>query len=236
MTQLKNNKTCIAFIFARGGSKGIPRKNIKLLNGKPLIAYSIESALASPLIDRVIVSTDDEEIAEIAREYGAEVPFLRPEKLASDHAPEWMAWRHAIEFIENQDDTFDVFVSLPPTAPLRSLQDIEQCINALDDDVDVVITAQKADRSPYFNMVTLDANHHASLVIKPDSVIARRQDAPAVYDMSTAVYVTRPQFVLDNNSIFSGSVKAVILPPERAVDIDTPIDFMLAELILKQGI
>ncbi|MEH6469998.1 MAG: acylneuraminate cytidylyltransferase family protein [Halopseudomonas sp.] len=227
-------KRCIAFIFARGGSKGLPGKNIKPLNGKPLIAYSIDTAKQCPSIVRIIVSTDDAEIAEVAKRYGAEVPFTRPEELAGDTSSEWDAWRHAVNWVRENDD-FDTFVSLPATAPLRSVDDVERCIAAQDADTDMVVTVTPASRSPYFNMVTIDESGFSELVIKPEFGITRRQDAPAVYDMTTVAYVTRPDHILEATGVFSGTVKSVVVPPERAVDIDTALDFKLAELITAQG-
>ena len=230
---MKNEK-CFAFIFARGGSKGLPRKNIKLLAGKPLIAYSIEIAKRCPSIDAVYVSTDDEEIAAVAKQFGAKVPFLRPAELAADTSAEWDAWRHAIAELEGRGEHFDTFVSLPATSPLRSVEDVEACIAALSADVDMVVTAKKAERSPYFNMVTIDNSGYSRLVIEPENAIARRQDAPVVYDMTTVAYVARPEFIKNNRGVFSGRVKTVIVPDNRAVDIDTVYDFMMAEFILKE--
>lgn len=227
-------KPCIAFIFARGGSKGLPGKNIKLLKGKPLIAYSIDTAKNCPSINRVIVSTDDAEIAEVARRYGAEVPFIRPAALAGDKSSEWDAWRHAVSWIRESDD-FETFVSLPATAPLRSVEDVERCISLLEAGTDMVVTVTPASRSPYFNMVTIDESGFSELVIKPECGITRRQDAPVVYDMTTVAYVTRPSHILEASGVFTGTVKSVVVPAERAVDIDTTLDFKLAELILAQG-
>lgn len=225
----------IAFIFARGGSKGVPGKNIKLLNGKPLIAHSIDVARACLGIETVIVSTDDAAIAAASKEYGAEVPFVRPAELATDSSPEWLAWRHAIEWVQKDRGNFDVFLSIPPTSPFRNVQDVESCIRALTEDAaaDIAITVKDSDRSPYFNMVTLDSRGYASLVIKPAASVTRRQDAPAVYDITTVAYAARPSFVLTANGIFEGRIKTVKVPPERALDIDTPYDFMLAEAIAK---
>lgn len=222
-----------AFVFARGGSKGIPRKNTRLLGGVPLIVHSIRSALSCRSLGSVIVSTDDEEIAEISREAGADVPFMRPAELASDTAPEWLAWKHAIEWVRTNRGPFDAFVSLPPTSPFRSMEDIENCITALRNDMqaDAVITVQTANRSPYFNMVTLDETGSAGLVIPPTTEIARRQDAPKVYDMTTVAYVARPDFVLRSRSLFPGRILAVEVPAERALDIDTPFDFAIAQAI-----
>ena len=225
----------VAGIFARGGSKGVPRKNIRLLAGKPLIAYAIETARASRLIDRVIVSTDDAEIANVALQNGAEVPFMRPSELAQDDSPEWLAWQHAIRMLEKAEgrSKLDVFVCVPPTSPLRSIEDVDACIRLLlAGDTDMVITVKSAERNPYFNMVALDDLSYARLVIQPQKPAFCRQDVPVVYDMTTVAYAARPEFVLGANSMFQGKVKAVIVPAERALDIDTELDFKIAEFLL----
>jgi N,N'-diacetyl-8-epilegionaminate cytidylyltransferase len=222
----------VAAIFARGGSKGVPRKNIRLLAGKPLIAHAIEKARASHWIDRVIISTDDAEIADVARQYGADVPFMRPPELARDDAPEWLAWQHAIRALQNEH-AMDVFVSVPPTSPLRATADLDACIEKLwTGDADIIITARPAERNPYFNMIVLDDAGNARLVIPPTGRVFRRQDAPVVYDITTVAYAARPAFVLRAAGIFDGRVQAVIVPPERAIDIDTELDFKIAETIL----
>ena len=174
-----------AFIFARGGSKGIPRKNLKTLGGKPLICWSIDVALKCPSIDGVYVSTDDSEIAEVASACGAEVPFMRPKELAADSSAEWLAWRHAIDFLYAQGVEFDRFVSLPATSPLRSVDDVENCIEALDNETDIVVTVKKAERSPFFNMVTIGDDGLSRLAMTSDEKVSRRQDAPLVFDMTT---------------------------------------------------
>jgi CMP-N-acetylneuraminic acid synthetase len=227
----------IAFIFARGGSKGLPGKNIRPLGSKPLIAWSIGHALAVPRISKVIVSTDSEEIAAVARAYGAEVPFMRPAELARDDSPEWLAWRHALSHLQaTQDSLPDAMVSVPATAPLRVPDDIDRCLDLYaQGDSDVVITVTEAHRSPYFNMVSERADGTVGLVIPPSSSITRRQDAPAVFDMATVAYVARPAFVLARNGIFEGRVRAVTIPPERAIDIDTLYDFRLAEFLMQSG-
>lgn len=230
------NSYVVGAIFARGGSKGVPFKNLRLLAGKPLIAHAIQSALASEAINRVIVSTDDTEIASVARQYGAEVPFMRPAELAGDQSPEWLAWQHALRTLGQESTTVpDIFVSIPATAPLRAVSDIDACIVALQSsDADIVITVTPADRSPYFNMVTLDVESNAQLVIRPEGSIHRRQDAPPVYDVTTVAYAARPDFVLSANSVFDGKVKAVVVPTERALDIDTELDFQFAEFLLSK--
>ena len=228
----------VGAIFARGGSKGIPRKNVRLLAGKPLIAYAIETALASNVIDRVIVSTDNAEIAAVAQQSGAEVPFMRPAELAGDDSPEWLAWQHAIRTLEEVEagPKMGVFVCIPPTSPLRAVEDVEACIETLlDSDADLVITVKPAERNPYFNMVVLDEAGYARLVGQIKGTIHQRQAAPAVYDMTTVAYAARPEFVLNARSMFEGKVKAVVVPAGRALDIDTELDFKFAEFLLTQS-
>lgn len=225
------------FVFARGGSKGIPRKNLRSLAGKPLIAHSIETALASRWIDRVVVSTDDVEIANVARQYGAEVPFLRPADLATDSASEWLAWKHALACVDEASpvDPVDIFVSVPATCPLRSVDDIDACIEKLiATSADLVLTVTESRRSPYFNMLVLAEDGAARLVIPTEKSIDRRQDAPHVYDITTGVYVARADYVRSAKSLLAGRVHAVVVPPERSVDIDCEMDFQYAEFLLGQ--
>jgi N-acylneuraminate cytidylyltransferase len=226
----------VAFIFARSGSKGLPNKNIKLLAGKPLIAYSIEQALATKRIDRVIVSTDSKEIAKVALDFGAEVPFLRPYKLATDDSPEWLSWRHGLEYLRTTTGSLpQVMVSLPPTSPLRAKEDIENCLDEFEkNDSDVVITVTDAHRNPYFNMVKTNMDGSVSLVNNMKTKLSRRQDAPALYDITTLCYIARPEFVLNYNSIFEGKVKQVYVPIERSIDIDSTHDFQIAEFLVKK--
>ena len=227
----------VAFIFARGGSKGLPGKNIKMFAGKPLIAWAIEHAHEAQGIRRVIVSTDSKEIATIATRYGAEVPFMRPSHLAKDDSPEWLSWRHALEFIRDDEGSFpSAMVSVPVTAPLRQPIDIERCLELFSKgDADVVITVTDAHRNPYFNMVTMKSNGSIGLVLPPTSGISRRQDAPEVFDMTTVAYVANPAFVMTHESVFAGSVKAVRVPIERSIDIDTLLDFEMAEFLFTRG-
>lgn len=223
----------VAFIFARGGSKGLPGKNTRLLGGKPLIVWSIERALAVHRISRVIVSTDSEEIATISRDHGAEAPFLRPAELATDESPEWLSWRHGLEYLRETTGSFpEVIVSVPSVAPLGLPIDIENCIDEYEKgSSDVVITVTKAHRSPYFNMVKLNLDGTYGLVDTSITSTYRRQDAPAVYDMTTVCYVANSEFVMSHNSIFEGRIGAVHIPIERAIDIDSPLDFQIAEYL-----
>jgi N-acylneuraminate cytidylyltransferase len=226
----------IILICARGGSKGLPGKNIKPLNGVPLIGWTIKIAKQIKRASRIVVSTDSEEIAKVALKYGAEVPFMRPEDLAQDDSPEWLAWRHAIRYMESYEgENIDAIVVLPTTAPLRSIKDVDACIDLFEEGgVDSVITVSKASRSPYFNMVVNDANDYTSLVIAPKNQITRRQDAPEVFDMTTVAYVVDVNFIKNYNGIFEGRVKSVTIPRERAIDIDSLMDFEIAECLLSQ--
>jgi CMP-N-acetylneuraminic acid synthetase len=226
----------VAFIFARGGSKGLPGKNIRNFAGKPLIAWAIEHAKAVPCIRRVIVSTDSEQIALVAENFGAEAPFLRPKQLASDDSPEWLAWRHALEFVRDNEGALpDAMVTVPVTAPLRIPSDIDRCLDLfLGGGADLVVTVSDARRNPHFNMLCANADGTVGLVIPPKNGIVRRQDAPQVFDMTTVAYVADPKFVLMHNSIFDGRVKAVCLPPERSIDVDTLLDFEIAEFLFQK--
>ena len=222
-----------AFIFARGGSKGLPGKNIRELAGKPLIHYSIETAKKCPSIDEVFVSTDDLAIAEIAHQAGANI-IERPAELASDMSPEWLSWRHGIEWVENHYGKFECFISLPATSPLRDVSDVEGAIAQLkSSSADVCISVTPASRSPYFNMVKFSDNETCELVIKPEGAITRRQDAPNVFDITTVVYTAIPTFIKNKDNMFSGVVTSVVVPKNRAVDIDDIYDFMLAEALVK---
>ena len=225
----------VAIIFARGGSKGLPGKNIRILGGKPLIAWSIEHAKAIGRIDRIIVSTDSSEIAQVALEYGAEVPFMRPSDLAQDDSPEWLSWKHALNFLESETGALpEIMVSIPTTAPLRLPEDIENCLDEYQKgETDVVFAVTDSHRNPFFNMVVRHGDGTVSIVNKLLSPITRRQDSPIVFDMTTVCFVLKPKFVLAHNSMFEGIVKAIDVPAERAIDIDTPLDFHIAESILR---
>jgi N-acylneuraminate cytidylyltransferase len=225
----------IAFIFARGGSKGFPRKNLALLEGKPLLAWSIDKARACPSIARVIVSTDDPEIAAVARQWGAEVPFMRPADLARDDSPEWLAWQHAVRHVIQTTGPFETFLSVPTTSPLRAVEDLERCIATLRaGDCDAVITVSPSVRNPYFNMVRIAEDGRVAIAVDSGHVIANRQDAPTVYDMTTVAYAVKPALVSEAGDLFDGRVKAVVVPRERSVDIDDTFDLRFAQFLLME--
>ena len=226
--------SCWGFIFARGGSKGLPRKNILELNGIPLIAHSVNAALNCDQIDRVFVSTDDEQIADAAKAAGAEVPFMRPPQLAQDTSPEWLAWQHAVTEVKKRYGEFETFISLPPTAPCRTVSDVERCIAALTPDVDIVVTVSESNQNPYFNMLKRDASGTWSKFCETDGDVVRRQDVCQAYNMTPVAYVTRPEFILASSSMWAGRMQAVVVDSLNAPDIDTKAEFALAELILSQ--
>ena len=222
-----------AFIFARGGSKGVPGKNIKDMCGKPLIAYSIEIAQSIESIGKIFVSTEDDNIATVAKKYGADI-IPRPSNLAQDDSSEWLAWQHAIKWLEDRGNNFNIFLSLPTTAPLRNSTDIISCLNCLNEKTDAVITMTKASRSPWFNMVRQDRDGYLKVLMENDKTYIRRQDAPASYDMTTVAYVSRPEFITNSTGIFEGKVKGIEIPAERALDIDTELDFEIADFLMKK--
>jgi CMP-N,N'-diacetyllegionaminic acid synthase len=225
----------LATICARGGSKGVPGKNVRPLAGKPLIVHSIEAAEKCRLIDKIIVSTDSPQIADIARAAGAEVPFMRPPELATDTAPKLAVIKHAVRFLEaEQSYRPDIIVDLDPTSPLRTVKDIEACIRLVrDGGADNVFSVIPAHRNPYFNMVEV-VGGRVQLAKCPASPLARRQDAPPVYDMNASIYVWKREALLDNDSLFLERTRIYEMP-EWARDIDGEIDFKFAEFILKEG-
>ncbi len=224
-------------ICCRGGSKGVPGKNIKPLLGKPLIAYTVQSALEASLLNDVIVSTDDNEIANIAKAYGAKVPFMRPDDLASDTASKWPVFIHALEAYEKMYNvTVDYLVDMDVTVPLKSAMDINGAIQkALDDEtVDVVITGYEPERNPYFNMMEIKADGFAEIVKKGEKPIVRRQDAPEVYSLTPAAYVVKRSALYAFEHWSKAKCKIYPIPRERAVDIDTEIDFRIVEFLMQQ--
>jgi len=226
-----NSKQHIAFIFARGGSKGVRNKNIRSVAGKPLIAHSIESALASKYIGRVIVSTDSEKISAVASEYGAEV-LRRPDELAGDTTPELLAWKHAIEAYRNLINDTATFVSLPATSPLRIPRDIDAAIEEYQRGrCDILFGITESHRNPFLNMVTItDAD--LLEVVNAGSDAVRRQDVPRVFDVTTCVYVGNPDYIMSCEKLMQGRVGYIEIPMERALDIDSEYDLYLADLLL----
>lgn len=221
----------IATICARGGSRGVPGKNIRPLLGKPLIVYTIEQALACRRIDAVYVSTDSEAIAAVARAAGARVPFLRPAELATAEAPKLPVIRHLVAALEAQGTAAERIVDLDPTSPLRDLADIDACLALLDEGTDVVITGYEAEKNPYFNMVEAAADGGVRLVKPPAQGVHTRQSAPRVYAMNASIYVWHRRTLA--KGLWDGRARLHVMPRERSVDIDSELDFRLVELLMK---
>jgi CMP-N,N'-diacetyllegionaminic acid synthase len=224
--------TTICTICARGGSTGIPRKNILPLLGKPLIEYTINQALACPQIDGVYLSTDDDEIAEVGRRLGAIVPFLRPLELAGYKTPKLPVIEHMVKWVISTGVSVKTVVDLDPTSPLREVSDIQACLELLGEDTDVVITGYEADKNPYFNMVEKGEGEYYSLVKEVPGGVWGRQSAPQVYSMNASVYVWHVKTL--KKGIWGGNAKLHIMPRERSIDIDDPIDFEFVEMLMRK--
>ena len=223
----------IITICARGGSIGVPRKNIRDLCGKPLIGWTIEQAFASKITDQVFVSTDSEDIADVARSFGAQVPFMRPTELATATAGKLPVIQHLVEWVEARHGAINAVVDLDPTSPLRDVADIQTSFELLDADSDVVITGYEADKNPYFNMVELKTNGFYERVSLPGKEVLGRQFAPKVFAMNASIYVWH-RASLSSSLWNSPRIRLHVMPRERSVDIDHEIDFELVALLMKK--
>jgi len=226
----------VGIIPARGGSKGVPRKNIKLLAGKPLVAYTIEAALAAKTLRRVIVSTDDKEIARISKEYGAEVPFLRPKHLAKDTTPDLPVFQHALQYLEdNEGYKPDIIVHLRPTTPFKTGKLIDDAVYKLiSTGADGVRTVCLADYHPYW-MKRIEGDRILPFM-NLDREYTRRQDLPPVYKTNGVVDVTRHEFIMSKGTLLGDDVRAIFMEPVPSLDIDSELDFLIAEKILEEGL
>lgn len=224
----------LAIIPARGGSKGIPRKNVTLLAGKPLIVWRIESALACPHIERVVVSTDDAEIAEVSRQFNAEVPFMRPLELAQDDTPSIDAILHMARWLDqNESYRPDYIMLLQPTSPLCTTDDLENAIAlAKQHQADAVVSVTEASAHPYWMKRINKAGHLEDFLSKEQSY-TQRQMLPAVYTLNGAIYLTRRDTLLQRSSFYGEATYAYVMPPERSIDIDSPWDLHVVDLIMR---
>lgn len=225
----------LGLIPARGGSKGVPGKNIKSLCGKPLLAYTAETALASKRLSRVVLSTDDPEIAEVGRSLGIDVPFMRPAELADDRAATFPAVLHAIETLEEQGEFYDAVCLLQPTNPLRQTEDIDSCIELLESTgSDSVISVLPVPEKYNPNWVYL-RNEDDRLVLSTGDAepIKRRQDLPPAFHREGSVYVTRRQVLASHGNLYGSTIVGYEIDAERVVNIDTIEDWELAESIIE---
>ncbi len=233
---MNNETSVLCTICARGGSKGLKNKNIKDLCGLPLIAHTIKVARDSKLFKAIAVSSDSDEILMVSKEHGADFTIKRPEELASDTAGKIPAIKHAAMEIEKQTNMkFDFFFDLDATSPLRIKEDIHGVFNLLKSGkFKNVITGAPARRSPYFNLVEEDDNGFVDLSKKSATPILRRQDAPNCYDMNASIYGWTRESFNKMESTFEGKTGIFVMPEERSIDIDNPIDFKIVELLMKE--
>ena len=223
-----DGKRILAVIPARGGSKGVPGKNIRMAGGKPLIAWVIQAATKSRYIDRVIVSSDDAKIIDTATAFGCEAPFVRPGELAEDNRPTAGAVKHAVETLPG----FDYVVTLQPTSPLTESGDIDDCIRrCVHTGSDACVSVTASDKSPFW-MFTFAEDGTLNPVMGPDSLKTRRQDLPRVMVPNGAVYVTKCDFVVQRDTLYADRTLGVEMPKERSIDIDTELDFLFFETLL----
>ena len=224
------NKTFLAIIPARGGSKRLPRKNVLDLNGKPLIAYSIEAGLDSSYIDKVVVTSDDDEILTISKKYGA-ITINRPNELASDTATTFDAIKHAVDNYEK----YDYIVLLQPTSPLRDRDHIDKAIELLESkNADAIVSVCKMDHSPLWSN-TLDESLSMAGFLKDEALNKRSQDLEKYYRLNGAIYICKTEKLLEEKSFFlKENIYAYVMDRENSIDIDEEIDFKMAEVILNK--
>jgi CMP-N-acetylneuraminic acid synthetase len=230
----------LGVITARGGSKGVPRKNIRLLGGKPLIAWTIEAAQGSKLLTDFLVSTDDQEIADVARAHGAPVPFLRPAELATDTAKSIPVIQHALTWMKEQaGKEYDAVMILQPTSPFRTAEDIDGCIQKMiETSCDSVMSMMKLTDTSLSKLKRLEGDRILTYAEAEGKQSASRHDLPDVYKRNCAIYLTRVA-LLQAGDLFGVDSRAFVMPAERSLDINTPMDFAFAEWMaerqLKEG-
>lgn len=226
----------IAIIPARSGSKGLKDKNIKLLNGKPLIAYTIEAAIKSNEFDEIMVSTDSEVYANIAKEYGANVPFLRSETLASDTASSWDAVKEVLDKYSCNGEHFDVVALLQPTSPLRTSEDIVNGFKILDEnDANTVVGVCEMDHSPLWAN-TLPKDNSMETFIREDVLNLPRQQIETYYRINGALYIVRTSHLMIAENIYADKSYAYIMDKHKSVDIDDEFDLNLAKVLLDESL
>lgn len=226
-------KKIIGIIPARGGSKGLPKKNILPLAGKPLIGWAIEEAKKSRFIDYLILSSEDKEIIDIAKSFGCSVPFLRPAELSKDDTHAIAPVLHALKMLTER---YDYIVLLQPTSPLRKVSDIDGCVEfCINQNAKSCISVVEPTKNPYW-MFSLGSDNRLSPLIPQKKRPDRRQDLPKIYVPNGAIYVAEIEWLFKNNSFITNETIAYIMPQERSIDIDNIIDFKMAEILLKENI
>ncbi len=224
-------KSAVALITARGGSKGLPRKNVLFAGGKPLVAWTVEAAISAECVCRVVLSSDDDEIMAAARSAGCEVPFCRPTELASDMATSIDVVLHALEHLPG----FDYVILLQPTSPLRTATDIDDAFALmLESDAPSCVSVCEADQSPFW-MYRVDGNNKLQRLLPEMERITRRQDLPPTYVLNGAIYIARIDWLRANNKLVGKETVGYVMPKERSLDIDTAEDFAIFRSRIEDG-
>ena len=228
----------ICSICARGGSEGVKNKNIKLMNGKPLIVWSIEQAFQSKFIDKVIISTDSEAISKIASKAGADVPSLRPENLSGNNVEKFLVMKHIFEVAcKFYKKEFDYLIDLDCTNPLRDTLDIDQMLEYFHENrdlADMILTITEARKNPYFNLLERNPDGYLNVCIKDKDNIIRRQDAPSVLEHVASIYIMKSEYLKNSNSLFDGKVLGYDIGQEKSFDIDNKFDWDLISYLLRK--
>lgn len=233
MSLNNSKKKVVAIITARGGSKGVPKKNIKNLAGIPLIAHTIKAALDCPLLHNCHVSTEDDQIADISKEYGAKI-IKRPKELAGDLTKSYSVVAHALKSFEEKGEAYPYFVLLQPTSPLRTTKDITNCINMLlENGVNSVVSITEATHHPY--KMLLEKEGGVVPLIDDKAFELPRQELPKAYRLNGAVFAMKTEAFLRQKLFFVAPFKTYIMEEERSVDIDTEFDFMVCEYLIKKN-
>jgi len=225
----------LVVIPARGGSKGIPHKNIKLLNGKPLICYSIDVARQFTTDDNICVTTDDDEIIKVVEEYGLKVPFKRPDYLATDTCGSNEVIQHAYRFFAVKGIQYDAILLLQPTSPFRKVEFLKEAVALYDDSIDMVTSVKLSSCNPYYDGFEEDADGLLK-ISKGDGTIERRQDAPSVWQQNGSIYVINPKSLMEKGLAHFTRIRKYPMSESYSVDLDTMLDWKMAELIIKEGI
>ena len=223
----------LVIIPARGGSKGIPYKNIKELGGKPLICYSIDVARKLTSDENICVTTDDDAIIKVVENYGLNVPFKRPDYLATDTCGSNEVLQHAYQFYQDKGVQYDIIVLLQPTSPFRRINDVIGSIGLYEPSLDMVVTVKETAANPYYNCYEEDINGYL-IVSKGDGKLTRRQDAPPAYEWNGAVYVINPRRLMEVGLAGLSKVKKYVMDDLHSIDLDTMFDWKVAELVLKE--
>lgn len=228
--------TPLVIIPARGGSKGIPYKNIKPLNGKPLICYSIDVARQFTTEENICVTTDDDKIINVVEQYGLKVPFKRPAELATDTASSNDVLLHALNFYEQQGKNIDVIVLLQPTSPFRKVGFLKEAMALFNPSIDMVVSVKESSGNPYYNCFEENSDGFLGISKSTGHPITRRQDAPKVWEYNGSIYVINPKSLKEKGMQHFNAIKKYAMPDDYSIDIDTPFDWKIAELFLQENL